>query len=115
MAPVLVVKAHHQLAGAAHGHVQMGRQIGEQTIALHTQPGHEGAGGIVESGMDDAGIAGAGAAEQVRMGLGHSHPQMVAAQLPGHGAADDARADDGDIQWTVHGRSLLCGRISFPP
>ena len=115
MGPVLLVKPHHQLAGTAHGHVQMGRQIGKQPVALHAQPGHKGAGSIVESGMDDAGIAGAGAAEQVRMGFGHRYAQMVTAQLPGHGAADDTGPDDGDIQWAVHGWSLLYSRISFPP
>ena len=100
-----LLKAHHQGPVPAIREVQLPGQRLHPAAALHVEPGLHRAGGGVEPGMNNGGIGLAGAHAYVLSLLRQADFQLPAAQLPGHGAAHRAAADDDGI---VH------SDLSFP-
>ena len=100
-----LLKAHHQGPVPAIGEVQLPGQRLHPAAALHVEPGLHRAGGGVEPGVNNGGIGLAGAHAHVLPLLRQTDFQLPAAQLPGHGAAHRAAADDDGI---VH------SDLSFP-
>lgn len=88
----------------------------EQVLAAHAQAGLQAAGRIVDAGMDDFGVARAGAGADGFGGFGHQHFAARQGQGAGDGQADDAGADDDAIDIRIHGVQVWrAGVRSNPP
>ena len=94
---LLGAEGHHKRAHPLEGHLQLFADLAGEAVALHVQPGHQGAGLRVVARVDDGAVGLGGAGGDVRRGLQHCHPQPVAGQLIGRRRAHHAAADDDYI------------------
>ena len=91
---VVVGEAHHEFAGALEGNAQLGGDLVEFLVALHSAFRLERAGLVGKARVQHAGVAAAVSAGDVELLFKHGDAQAITRQLACHGRAHDARADD---------------------
>ena len=94
---VFFVKAQYQGAVTLIGKVQLLAQTLHHAAAGHIEMGFFRSRLGVEAGVDDGGVGFAGANAHILPLFTQGQAQVVAAQLPGCGAAHSAAADDNGI------------------
>lgn len=101
---LFLVPGDEQGPDAFDGDAGLGRVRAESVLPLAYEPGFQGAGYGVESGVQDGGVGLRGAVADVVGGVQECGAQPVAGQFAGDGGADDARADDGHVVGRGAGR-----------
>ncbi|MOA22557.1 hypothetical protein D3C78_1431200 [compost metagenome] len=116
---LVAVGGDDELAQALVRHAAFGAIGVQQMLAAHAQARLQAARGVVDAGMDDFGIARAGAGADGLGGFGHQHFAAGLRQRARDGQADHARADHDAIHISAHGAFLServpAGVRSKPP
>ena len=94
---VSLAKADDDGTDALERHIQLLAPAVIQGVALYVHLGHQGAGGAVETCVNDGGIGAGRTHGHVGLGIDQDELQVVPAEVTGDGAARDACADDGHI------------------
>ena len=94
---VLLVKAQHQGAVTPVGKVQLPAEALHHAAARHIEVGFFRSRHGVEAGVYDGGVGLAGACAHILVLFAQGQAQVVAAQLPGCGAAHGTAADDNGV------------------
>ena len=99
---ILRREGQHQGAAGPVGDIQFGAQLLGQLSAPHVEPGHQGAGLGIVTGVEDGGVGLGGTVGHVVFLLQHSDLQLVAGELEGGCCAGDAAANDENV---IHNRT----------
>ena len=99
---ILRREGQDQGAAGAVGDIQFGAQLLGQLSAPHVEPGHQGTGLRVITGVEDGGVGLGGAVGHVVFPLQNSDLQLVAGELEGGCRAGDAAANDENV---IHNRT----------
>ena len=91
-------EGRHQRAAAGKAHVQLRAQAVEFPVRPDAEPGLQRAGSGVQPGVDDAGVGFAYAGADVLPGFQHRDVEIPFRERPGGEAAQQPRADDGDVR-----------------
>ncbi|KAG0745147.1 hypothetical protein G6F24_015949 [Rhizopus arrhizus] len=116
---LFAVGGHDELAQPLVRHGAFAAVRVQQMLAAHAQAGLEAAGGVIDAGVDDFGIARAGPGADGFRGFGHQHFAAGLGQRAGNRQADHPCADDDAIDVHAHGAFLSdrepAGVRSKPP
>jgi hypothetical protein len=93
-----------------------GTELVELLATSHAEPRLQRVFGVIDAGMDDAAVAGAGAMSRARLLFENAHPCAALRQRQPACQADHAGADHGDIDIDLRHDLLIvcivCGRTT---
>ena len=103
----LVGIADQDLAAALEAESELLGQLSHHLVALDAEARFQRARVVGKAAVADACVAGAGLKAHIQVLLQDRDVQLVAGQLPRHGASDDAGADNDHVICLFHGVSFL--------
>ena len=100
---VSLVKGQYQAAHPGKGHLELFADVPGHPVALHVEPGHEGARLRVVPGVDDGAVGLGGAIGYIVLSLQDGHVQGILGQVIGGGRPHHPTAQNDDV---IHEKDL---------
>ena len=100
---VSLIKGQYQAAHPGKGHLELFADVPGHPVALHVEPGHEGARLRVVPGVDDGAVGLGGAIGYIVLSLQDGHVQGIPGQVIGGGRPHHPTAQNDDV---IHEKDL---------